>query len=423
MPQLHLEAINLAMAAREAASVLACATIGEKNAALAALADMLGRDAKKIFAANRRDVAAAKKAGLAPAMVDRLTVTPERLEKMIQGVQQVAALPDPVGQVIDGWTRPNGLRLRRVRVPLGVLLIVFESRPNVTVDAAALAIKSGNACLLRGGKEALQTNVVLGGVIGRALEAAKIPAAAAQVLGTADRDLLYELLQERRYIDVVIPRGGKELIKALMEKSSIPFIKHLDGVCHVYVDRAADLEMARVIVMNAKTQRPGVCNAAETLVVHHDAAPKFLPLILPELHKAKVKIHGDKTVQRIGKARRVPVIPAGEEDWGREYLALEINVIVTKSLDTATQHINNYGSHHTDAIVTQDVAAAARFERMVDSAAVMVNASTRFNDGFEFGLGAEIGISTDKLHARGPVGLEGLTTYKWLVEGEGQVRV
>ena len=423
MQKQHLEAVQTAMAAREASSFLACATIGEKNAALAALAAALNKNAAKIFAANKKDIAAAKKAGISAAMVDRLTLTKERLDKMVQGVQQVAALPDPVGQVIDGWTRPNGLRLQRVRVPLGVLLIVFEARPNVTVDAAALALKSGNAAILRGGKEALQTNIVLGRVIRDALAAVKFPVNAVQVLATPDRDLLYALLQQRRYIDVVIPRGGKELITALMEKSSIPFIKHLDGICHVYVDRAADLEMARVIVMNAKTQRPGVCNAAETLVVHHDVAGKFLSLILPELHKAKVKIHGDKTAQRVGKAKKIPVIPAAEEDWGNEYLALEINVIVTKSLSTAVQHINNYGSHHTDAIITQDIGAASRFQKTVDSAAVVVNASTRFNDGFEFGLGAEIGISTDKLHARGPVGLEGLTTYKWLVTGEGQVRV
>ncbi|MDR0867356.1 MAG: glutamate-5-semialdehyde dehydrogenase [Planctomycetota bacterium] len=420
MENLHLQAMRIATAAREAAGGIAGAGGGEKNAALAALTQALRSRRKKIIAANKKDVAAAQRAGQPDAFIDRLTVTPAGVEKMIAGVQQITALPDPVGQVLDGWTRPNGLRLERVRVPLGVLLIIFESRPNVAIDAAALAIKSGNAAILRGGKEALNTNLELGECWRDALSAAQLPPDAAQILATPDRELLNELLKLSTLIDVAIPRGGKELIRALLENSRLPMLKHLDGVCHVYVDSAADLAMAQDVVFNAKVQRPGVCNAAETLLVHQDLAAKFLPPCLAALSGAGVQFFGDHAAMKYGK--NVAITHATPESWRTEYSALTLNVAVVKSLSAAIQHINNYGSHHTDAIVTRDLDAATRFQKEVDSAAVMVNCSTRFNDGFEFGLGAEIGISTDKLHARGPVGLEGLTTYKWLVHGTGQVR-
>lgn len=420
MNRLHEQALQLATTAREAAPALAGATSGAKNAALAALALRLQKSAPAIFRANAADLKAGKKAGLAPAMLDRLTLNQKRLDDMVDGVRQVTMLPDPVGTLIDGWTRPNGLRLSRVRVPLGVALIIFESRPNVTIDAAALCLKSGNAAILRGGKEAINTNLALGRCLSAALSEAGLPKEALQVVGNTDRALVQELLQMERHINVVIPRGGRGLIEAIIDNSRIPVIKHLDGICHVYIDSAADFIMAQRIITNAKTQRPGVCNAAETLLVHKTVARKFLPDCLRELRKAGVEIRADAETRAICKG--IATKPASEEDWATEHLSLILNVAVVGNLDQAIQHINNYGSHHTDAIVTQDVYAANRFKREVDSASVMVNASTRFADGFEYGLGAEIGISTDKLHARGPVGLEGLTTYKWIVEGEGQIR-
>jgi glutamate-5-semialdehyde dehydrogenase len=420
MSKIHEEALQLATTAREASPALANATSGAKNAALAALATKLQHSAKSIFSANAKDLKLAKESGLAPAMIDRLTITKKRLDEMIAGVQQVAMLADPVGAVIDGWTRPNGLRLSRVRVPLGVALIIFESRPNVTIDAAALCLKSGNAAILRGGKEAVFTNQALGRCLQAALTEAGLPAEALQVVKNTDRSLVQELLHMDRHINVVIPRGGRGLIEAIIDNSRIPVIKHLDGICHIYVDTEADFEMAQKIIMNAKVQRPGVCNALETLLVHKNIARKFLPPCLRELRKAGVELRADKITRNICKGIRT--VEANEEDWGTEYLDLILSIGVVSNLDQAIQHINNYGSHHTDAIITQDVYAANRFKREVDSASVMVNASTRFADGFEYGLGAEIGISTDKLHARGPVGLEGMTTYKWLVEGEGQIR-
>ncbi len=415
-------ALQLAGGAREAAPSLARADGGTRNAVLSALARRLEKGGKTLAAANAKDLKAGKAAGLTGAMLDRLTINAKRLEQMVQGVRQVAALPDPLGGILDGWVRPNGLRLSRVRVPLGVALIIYESRPNVTIDAASLCLKSGNAAILRGGKEAKHTNQALGRLIGAALAEAGLPPEAAQVVGVTDRELVPALLKLNQYIDVVVPRGGKGLIRTVMEYSTIPMIKHLDGICHVYVDAAADLEMAQRIVFNAKVQRPGVCNAMETLLVHQAVAREFLPACLKELRRAGVEIRGDATVRRLAKPAGVAVKEASEEDWGTEYLDLVLSVAVTPDLDHAIRHINTYGSRHTDAIVTRDVMAANRFKREVDSSSVMVNASTRFSDGFEYGLGAEIGISTDKLHARGPVGLEGLTTYKWLVEGDGQVR-
>lgn len=418
MTQFHNEALMLASTAREASTALARASGGQKDAALAAICERLRKSRKTIFAANSKDLAAGKKAGLSAAMLDRLKIDQKRLDGMIQGVQQIMALPDPIGNILDGWTRPNGLRLSRVRVPLGVVLIIFESRPNVTVDAAALCLKSGNAAILRGGKEAALTNQALGHAIAAAMKDAGLPPETVQVVKSTDRALVPELLKMNRYIDVVVPRGGKGLIQAIMEHSTIPMIKHLDGICHVYVDRAADLPMAVRIAVNAKAQRPGVCNAMETLLVHEAVAREFLPMAVKQLKAAGVELRGDEAVRSIVKG----VKPATEEDWGTEYLDLVLSIAVVGSLDQAISHINAYGSHHTDAIVTREVEAADRFKREVDSSSVMVNASTRFSDGFEYGLGAEIGISTDKLHARGPVGLEGLTTYKWIVEGDGQTR-
>lgn len=420
MNKIHEISMQLAMSARDSSYAIASANTGIKNAALAALAKKLERNQKSIMTANAKDLKAAKKNGLSDAMIDRLKIDKKRLEGIIHGVQQVAMLEDPIGCTIDGWTRPNGLKLSKVRVPLGVAFIIFESRPNVTIDAAVLCLKSGNAAILRGGKEAIATNKALGNCISAALKEVGLPQEVVQVVNTTDRALVNEMLQLDKYIDVVIPRGGKGLISAVTNHSKIPVIKHLDGICHVYIDESADLEMAKRIVVNAKTHRPGVCNAAETILVHQRVAKSFLPSCMKELRKLGVEIRGDKKTKTICKG--ISIKDATEDDWGTEYLELILSVGVVKNIDQAISHINNYGSHHTDAIVAQDIYATTRFKREVNSSSVMVNASTRFADGFEYGLGAEIGISTDKIHARGPVGLEGLTTYKWIVEGEGQIR-
>lgn len=420
MKKLHAEALQYAAAARESAPALARTDGGTRNAILSAVAERLQGSVKRIQTANAKDLEAGCEAGLSKAMLDRLRLDRKRMEAMVLGVRQVAALPDPVGAVIDGWARPNGLRLSRVRVPLGVVLMIFESRPNVTVDAASLCIKSGNAVILRGGKEARHTNQALARVLRDALKSVGLPTDTVQVVKQIDRGLVPELLRLNDHIDVVIPRGGKGLIEAVMEHARIPVIKHLDGICHVYVDAAADPTAARRIAMNAKTQRPGVCNAMETLLVHEAIAEQFLPECLAELAGAGVELRGDAATIRLCDG--LPVAKATEDDWATEYLDLILSVAVVEDLDHAIRHINNYGSHHTDAIVTRDLDAATRFRREVDSSSVMVNASTRFSDGSEYGLGAEIGISTDKLHVRGPVGLDGLTTYKWIVEGDGQIR-
>jgi glutamate-5-semialdehyde dehydrogenase len=416
----HAQARRLGEAAREASAVLATADGGVKDAVLRDAGERILRNAKLLMDANAHDLAAGREAGLSSAMLDRLTLSEARIETMVAGLGQVRALPDPVWSVVDGWTRPSGLRLRRVRVPLGVVLIIFESRPNVTVDAASLCLKSGNACILRGGREAIHTNRALGAVLAEAVEAAGLPGACVQVVETTDRALVPALLAQEETIDLAIPRGGKGLIRTVMEHARMPILKHLDGICHVYVDAAADLETARAIVLNAKVQRPGVCNAMETLLVHREAAKAFLPGCLAALREAGVELRGDDEVRPL--AGDLPCGPVTEEDFRTEYLDLVLNVAIVPDLAAAIRHINTFGSHHTDAIVTGDLARADRFQREVDSASVMVNASTRFSDGFEYGLGAEIGISTDKFHARGPVGLEGLTTVKWIVEGTGQVR-
>ncbi|MCC8108535.1 MAG: glutamate-5-semialdehyde dehydrogenase [Planctomycetes bacterium] len=422
MSSVHDLAISLAIAADEAAPFVATAEGGRRNAALLAIATRLVKATDDILSANRIDLDAAKESGMPKAMQDRLTLTKKSIAAMADGVKQVAALPDPVGQIIDGGVRPNGLRIRRMRTPLGAILIIFESRPNVTVDAASLCLKSGNACVLRGGKEAITTNLRLGTIISESLESAELPPAAVQVVDTADRDLLQALLGMDKHLDLVVPRGGKGLIRTVMEHSRIPVMKHLDGVCHTYVDASADPDMAQAVVLNAKTNRPSTCNATETLLVHQDIAPTFLPDCLAALINAGVEIRGDDGTRDIAARVNLDVTPASDEDWQTEYNDMILSVKVVTDLREAISHINAHGSKHTDAILTRDIGAAERFKLEVDSSSVMVNASTRFADGFEYGLGAEIGISTDKLHARGPVGLEGLTTYKWLVEGDGQVR-
>lgn len=415
-------ALELADKARAAAPAVAAADGGRRNAALRALADMLEQRQDAILAQSKKDCAAAAADGLSSAMLDRLALTPARVAGMADGVRQVAALADPVGAVLGGGVRPNGLRITRVRVPLGVILMIYEARPNVTVDAAALCLKSGNACILRGGREALGVNHLLAQTTRDALAEAGLPVDAVQVVDTPDRELVPALLALNTHISLVVPRGGRGLVQTVTEHSRIPVLKHLDGICHTYVDADADMDMAVRLVLNAKTSRPATCNATETLLVHARAAEAFLPQCLVALAEAGVELRCDPAAQAIAGRARVDVLSATDEDWRTEYDDMILSIAVVPSLDAAIAHINRYGSKHTDAIVTQNVAAAEKFKLLVDSSSVMVNASTRFADGFEYGLGAEIGISTDKLHARGPVGLEGLTTYKWLVEGAGQTR-
>ncbi|MCD8349391.1 MAG: glutamate-5-semialdehyde dehydrogenase [Planctomycetaceae bacterium] len=422
MTKFHDFALTLALAADEAASALATIDGGRRNAVLLNIAQALEQSHEDILFANKIDVDAASQSGMTQAMINRLTLTPDLINAMADGVKQVAALPDPVGQILDGAVRPNGLRISRVRTPLGAILIIFESRPNVTVDAASLCLKAGNACILRGGKEALATNLKLGEIIAGALEEAELPSQAVQVVNTPDRELVAALLGMNKHIDLVVPRGGKGLVGMVMEHSRIPVMKHLDGICHTYVDESADFDMAETVVLNAKTNRPSTCNSTETLLVHEAIAENFLPRCLATLANARVEIRGDEGTRTIAQRVNIAVAEATEDDWKTEYNDLVLSVKIVPDTLTAIDHINTYGSKHTDAIITSDIASAELFKLAVDSASVMVNASTRFADGFEYGLGAEIGISTDKLHARGPVGLEGLTTYKWVVEGEGQVR-
>jgi glutamate-5-semialdehyde dehydrogenase len=401
-------------AARAAAPILAQSSTADKNAALRAGAAALRARTKELLAANAADVADA--AGEAPAFIDRLTLTAARIDAMAVGLEQIADLPDPVGEVASSWNRPNGLAISQVRVPLGVIGIIYESRPNVTADAAGLCLKSGNAVVLRGGREAFRTSCLIADVLGEA--ATTIPRDALQLVRTVDREAVRVLLRQSAYVDVIIPRGGEDLIRAITEESRIPVIQHFAGICQLYVDRAADLAMAEQLVMNAKVQRPGVCNAIENLLVHREVAPRFLPAMAAKLQAAGVELRGDAETQRLVPGTRA----ATEEDWSTEYLDLVLAVRVVDDLDGALGFIRRYGSGLADAIVTRDEAAAERFAREVDSAAVYVNASTRFTDGFEFGFGAEIGISTNRLHARGPMGLRELTTYKYVVRGDGQVR-
>ena len=404
--------------AREAAREVARADTATKNAALAAIAAAIRRDAARLMAANALDVDGARASGKDAAFIDRLTLSAKSIESMAQGVEQVATLPDPIGEITDVRKRPTGIEVGRMRVPLGVIGIIYESRPNVTADAAALCLKSGNACILRGGSESVHSNQAIAACVHEGLRAAGLPEAAVQVVDTPDRAAVGELLRMNEYVDIIVPRGGKSLIARIMEESRIPMIKHLDGVCHVFIDESADPAKAVRIADNAKTQRYGTCNTMETLLVHQSVAPSLLPQL--------AKIYLDKGVELRGDERARAVVPqmkpASEEDWYTEYLAPILAVKVVDSLDAAMDHIARYGSAHTDAIVTENDAHARRFIREVDSSSVMVNASTRFADGFEYGLGAEIGISTDKLHARGPVGLEGLTSQKYVVFGHGEIR-
>ena len=409
---------GLGRAAREGARVLARADTETKNRALAAMAAELRARAPALLAANRADVEQAAKDGRDAAFVDRLGLGAKSVEAMADGLESIAALADPVGRITDVVKRPSGIEVGRMRVPLGVIGIIYESRPNVTADAAGLCVKSGNACILRGGSEALHSNQAIAACVRAGLEAAGLPAAAVQLVELTDRAAVGELVAMPEFVDIIVPRGGKELIARLARESRIPMIKHLDGVCHVYIDEAADPDMAVRIADNAKTQRYGTCNTMETLLVAEAIAPQVLPKIA-EIYRAKgVEMRGDEAVRRIVPEAK----PATEEDWYAEYLAPVIAVRVVKGLEEAMAHIAKYGSQHTDAIVTGDRARAERFLREVDSSSVMVNASTRFADGYEYGLGAEIGISTDKLHARGPVGLEGLTSQKFVVLGHGEVR-
>jgi glutamate-5-semialdehyde dehydrogenase len=409
---------GLGRAARAAARLLARADTATKNRALAAMAAALRASAQPLLAANRDDVAQAKKDGRDAAFVDRLTLSPALIEQMAAGLEQVAALPDPVGQVSERVRRPTGIEVARMRVPLGVIGIIYESRPNVTADAAGLCVKAGNACILRGGSEALHSNRAIAACVRAGLKAAGLPEAAVQVVEVADRAAVGELIRMHEYVDILVPRGGKELIARLMRESRIPMLKHLDGVCHVYVDDRADPEMAVRIADNAKTQRYGTCNTMETLLVAEGIAPRVLPEIGRIFRDKNVEMRADDAARTLLPGAQ----PATESDYATEWLGPVVSIRVVKGLDEAIEHIARYGSQHTDAIVTGDEARAQRFLREVDSSSVLVNASTRFADGYEFGLGAEIGISTDKLHARGPVGLEGLTTQKFVVLGHGEIR-
>ncbi len=405
--------------ARAAARVLAAATTAEKNAALEAMADLLDQSRPALAEANARDLEAGREKGLSEALLDRLELTPARIDTMIEGLRQIAALPDPVGSIFDLDYRPSGIQVGRMRVPLGVVGIIYESRPNVTADAAGLCLKSGNATVLRGGSEAFHSNQAIADAIGRGLERAGLPADAVQVVRTTDRAAVGAMITVPQYIDVIIPRGGKGLIERISREARVPVIKHLDGICHVYVDDEADPQKAFDVALNAKTQRYGTCNTMETLLVNETVAPDFLPRIAAALWEKGVELRGcEQTCAILGeKCRR-----ATEEDWDTEYLAPILSIRVVDDIDQAIDHIERHGSHHTDAIVTENYTKARRFLREVDSSSVMVNASTRFADGFEYGLGAEIGISTDKFHARGPVGLEGLTSVKFIVLGDGQIR-
>jgi glutamate-5-semialdehyde dehydrogenase len=412
------QVVDLCRGARRAARGLAHASSFEKNNALRLAAGMLRTRAADLLAANRRDVQNGRAAQLTPALIDRLTLTESRIGAMAEGLEQIAQLPDPVGETIATWRRPNGLEISQVRIPLGVVGVIYESRPNVTADAAGLCLKSGNAVVLKGGSEAIESNQAIAEAIAAAAIQAGLPQAAVQLIPSTDRQAVQTLLRQTDSIDVIVPRGGPSLIRAITESSAIPVIQHYAGICHTYVDRHADLGMAERICFNAKVQRPGVCNAMETLLVHEAVAEAFLPSMIDRFRTAGVEIRGcERTRALVGN-----VLTATEEDWRTEYLDLILSVKVVSSLSEAIEFIATYGTGHSDAIVTDHYERARRFLREVDSAAVYVNASTRFTDGFEFGFGAEVGISTNRLHARGPMGLRELTTYKYVIHGNGQVR-
>jgi len=409
--------------AREASRPVSNLTTETKNAILRAMADeLLAREAA-ILEANAADVAGAAEHGLAPAAIDRLTLTPDRLRKIAADVRHVAELPDPVNEVLAEWTRPNGICISKVRKPIGVIGIIYESRPNVTADAAVLCIKTGNAVILRGGSESLRSNLVIGEALQAGGARAGLPADAIQLIPVTDREAVKLLAQMDEFLDVIVPRGGKSLIEAVVSSARMPVIKHYDGVCHIYVDTAADVAMATNILINAKCQRPGVCNSAECVLVHRDIAAAFFAHAAPQLAAHGVELRADEeSFSQLSTLNSQPLVHATDEDYRTEYLALILSVKIVPDLAAAIDHIEHYGSHHSDAIVTGDEATAERFLNQVDSATVYWNASTRFTDGGEFGFGAEIGISTDKLHARGPMALPELTTYRYLIRGEGQIR-
>ena len=407
--------------ARAASRGMARADSATRNRALELIAAAIEREAPALRAANEQDLAAARAAGLAPAMLDRLALTDKAIATMVAGLRQIVSLPDPVGEISNVKIRPSGIQVGQMRVPLGVIGIIYEARPNVTVDAAGLCIKSGNATILRGGSEAIHCNRALARLVAEGLQGAGLPADGVQVVDTTDRAAVGALITMPQYVDVIVPRGGKGLIARLMEEATVPMIKHLDGICHVYIDAKADIAKALPIAMNAKTHRYGTCNTMETLLVARAIAPTVLPQLAALYATKEVELRADPEALSI--LQGYPhLVPATEEDWSTEYLAPILAVKIVDGVDAAIEHINTYSSKHTDAIVTEDYSDAMRFLREVDSASVMVNASTRFADGFEYGLGAEIGISNDKLHARGPVGLEGLTSLKYVVFGHGEVR-
>ena len=409
---------HLGQAARAAATRMRRASTAEKNRALLAMGEELERQRKVVLQANAADLARGRENGLDPALLDRLALDDARFDAMIEGLKQVAALPDPVGEIDGLHSRPSGIQLGQMRVPLGVIGIIYESRPNVTLEAASLCLKSGNASILRGGSEARDSNAAIAACIRAGLGMAGLPETAVQVVATTDRAAVGQLITMSEYVDVIIPRGGKSLIERISREAKVPVIKHLDGVCHVYVDASADLDKALAIAVNAKTHRYGTCNTMETLLVDAPVAAALLPRLAEAYAEHGVELRGCERTREI----LAGITAASDEDWGTEYLAPVLAVRVVDGIDVAIEHIERYGSHHTDAIITENYGLARRFMAEVDSSSVMVNASTRFADGFEYGLGAEIGISTDKLHARGPVGLEGLTTRKYVVLGDGQVR-
>ena len=404
--------------AKQAARSLANCSTTEKNKALLSMAAALETEQERILAANARDIAQGEAKGLSTALLDRLRLTPERIRGMADGLRQVAALPDPVGECLGGMRRPNGLDIQKIRVPFGVIAMIYEARPNVTVDAAGLCLKTGNAVILRGGSEAIESNKILADILIGAASEAGLPAGTIALVETTDREAVNILLKMNRYIDVIIPRGGAGLIRTVVENSTVPVIETGIGICHTYVDESADLSMAADIAFNAKVSRPGVCNSMETLLVHRNVADHLLPDLLERFVKASVEIRGCTETARYHAA----VKPATEQDWATEYLDFILSIKVVGSLEEALEHIDHFSTKHSEAIVTRDYANARRFQQEVDAAAVYVNASTRFTDGFEFGFGAEIGISTQKLHARGPMGLVELTSIKYLVSGSGQIR-
>jgi glutamate-5-semialdehyde dehydrogenase len=410
--------VGVGKQARAASRLVARADTATKNKALTLTAQAIGRDVRRLLDANAKDLDAARNAKLDAPLIDRLTLTEKTIAGMADGLQQIAKLPDPIGEISELKQQPSGIKVGRMRVPLGVVAIIYESRPNVTADAAGLCLKAGNAAILRGGSEAIHSNQAIAACVHEGLTAAGLPATAVQVIETTDRAAVGELLHMNEYVDILVPRGGKGLIERVMQESRIPMIKHLDGVCHVYIDDKADIEKAIRIADNAKTQRLGTCNTMETLLVARGIADKVLPKLARIFRDKGIELRGDDAAREIVPGMK----PATEEDWYTEYLAAILAVRVVDGLDQAIEHIAVYGSQHTDAIVTEDASRAQRFLREVDSSSVIVNASTRFADGYEYGLGAEIGISTGKLHARGPVGLEGLTSLKWVVFGNGEIR-